>query len=357
MNFIEPSWQRAILAVNSNIEQAIYVLNEAALKIVLITDAKGILIGTVSDGDIRRGLLQGLNLTSPIESIIHRDAIVVSSNLSHDSVRHLMKSSKIQQIPIVDEKMQLLGLHLWDEMNPVPARSNLMVIMAGGKGTRLHPYTENCPKPMLLVGGKPMLEHILDRAKGEGFSHFVVAIYYLGDMIEQYFGNGSRFGVKIEYLRESSPLGTAGALSLISHPPDSAIIVTNGDVLTDIRYGDLLDFHNKEKAAATMAVRIYELQNPFGVVETKGNKIIGYEEKPISRSQINAGVYVIQPSVLGLLSKSEACDMPTLFERLKNQGENTVAYLIYESWLDVGNPTDLVQAGHHVNIEKAINYD
>lgn len=357
MNYSEPSWQRAILSINSNIEQAIYVLNEAALKIALITDAKGILIGTVSDGDIRRGLLQGLNLASPIESIIHRNAIVVSSELSHDSVMHLMKSSKIQQIPIVDEKMKLLGLHLWDEMNPVPARSNLMVIMAGGKGTRLHPFTENCPKPMLLVGGKPILEHILDRARVEGFSHFVVAIYYLGDMIEEYFGDGSRFGVKIEYLRESSPLGTAGALSLISHAPDSAIIVTNGDVLTDIRYGDLLDFHKGEMAAATMAVRIYESQNPFGVVETEGNKIIGYEEKPISRSQINAGVYVVEPSVLGLLVKSEACDMPTLFERLKNQAERTVAYLIYEPWLDVGNPTDLVQAWHHVNIEKSINYD
>ena len=252
-----------------------------------------------------------------------------------------MAANKIQQIPIVDENLNVVGLHLWDEISSIPVRSNIMVIMAGGKGTRLHPQTENCPKPLLPIAGKPILEHIIDRAKAEGFSHFVLAIYHLGHMIEEYFGNGERFGVNIDYLREESPLGTAGALSLLNPVPDSAFVVTNGDVITDIRYGELIDFHQQHFAKATMAVRVHEWQNPFGVVEINGIEITGYEEKPISRTHINAGVYVVEPSVLGLLTKSAPCDMPSLFELLREKEECVVAYPIHEPWLDVGRPEDL----------------
>ena len=338
-------WAQTILPLNSSIEQAVHILNEIALRIVLITDTTGVLVGTISDGDIRRGLLKGLNLASSIESIIHHDALVVPPELSRDTVLQLMTANKIQQIPIVNEKMHVVGLHLWDEMGAPSTRSNVMVIMAGGKGTRLHPQTKDCPKPLLPVAGKPILEHIIDRAKAEGFSHFVLAIYHLGQMIEEYFGHGERFGVKIEYLREEAPLGTAGALSLLSPLPDSAFVVTNGDVITDIRYGELIDFHQQHNAAATMAVRGYEWQNPFGVVETQGIEITGYEEKPISRSHINAGVYVIEPSALKLLAKAAPCDMPSLFELLQRKAERIVAYPIHEPWLDVGRPADLAEAG------------
>jgi dTDP-glucose pyrophosphorylase len=341
MPTIEPQWARAILRVNSSIEQAVHVLNETALKIVLITDTTNSLVGTISDGDIRRGLLKGLNLASPIESIIHHDPLVVPPELSRELVLQLMAANKIQQIPIVDENLNVVGLHLWDEISSISVRSNIMVIMAGGKGTRLHPQTENCPKPLLPIAGKPILEHIIDRAKAEGFSHFVLAIYHLGHMIEEYFGNGERFGVNIDYLREESPLGTAGALSLFNPVPDSAFVVTNGDVITDIRYGELIDFHQQHFAKATMAVRVHEWQNPFGVVEINGIEITGYEEKPISRTHINAGVYVVEPSVLGLLTKSAPCDMPSLFELLREKEECVVAYPIHEPWLDVGRPEDL----------------
>lgn len=344
MKTSEPLWQRAVLPINSNIEQAVHILNEVALRIVLIEDVTGLLVGTLSDGDIRRGLLKGLNLASPIESIIHYNPLVVSPELNKEIVVQLMTTNKIQQIPIVNEQMHVVGLHLWDEIGVPTARSNMMVIMAGGKGTRLHPQTENCPKPLLPIAGKPILEHIIDRAKIEGFSHFVLAIYHLGHMIEDYFGNGERFGVEIEYLREQSPLGTAGALSLFSRLPDSAFVVTNGDVITDIRYGELLDFHQLHKASATMAVRVHEWQNPFGVVQTQGIEIIGYEEKPISMSHVNAGVYVIEPSVLSLLTKSVACDMPSLFELLQIQNKRAIAYAIHEPWLDVGRPADLAAA-------------
>ena len=334
-------WSSAILPVDSNIEQAIHVLNESALKIVLVTDISGVLIGTISDGDIRRGLLKGLNLTNQIESIIHHGAIVASSDLSREIVTQMMTTNRIQQIPIVDKSMHVIGLHLWDEINGPSERGDTMVIMAGGKGSRLYPETETCPKPMLLIAGKPILEHIINRAKAEGFSNFVLAIYHLGHMIEDYFGNGEKFGVNIEYLRETSPLGTAGALSLLDPRPKSAFIVTNGDVVTDIRYGELLDFHYQNGATATMAVRTHEWQNPFGVVQTQGVEISRYEEKPISRSYINAGVYVLEPSSLGLLKKSEWYDMPTLFESIRSNGERVVAFPIHETWLDVGSPEDL----------------
>ena len=340
----EQLWALTTLPVGSSIRQAIQVLNETSLKIVLVVDANEVLVGTISDGDIRRGLLKGLELTSTIDSIVHRDALVVPRELNREVVLQLMTANKIQQIPIVDEHKHVIGLHLWDQINAPTARTNIMVIMAGGKGTRLHPQTEKCPKPLLPIAGKPILEHIIDRAKVQGFSHFVLAIHHLGHMIEEYFGNGDAFGVKIEYLREKSPMGTAGALSLLDPRPNSAIVVTNGDVLTDIHYGELLDFHMQYNSTATMAVRVHEWQNPFGVVETQGIDITSYEEKPIIRTLINAGVYVIEPSAISILAKSLPYDMPTLFNSIQMQEMRTVAYPIHERWLDVGRPDDLLTA-------------
>ena len=341
MTKFDQNWPKTVLPIDATVGEAVQILNQVGLKIVLVTDSKGVFVGTIADGDIRRGLLKGISLKSPIASIVHRDALVVPPGLSHDKIVQLMSSNRIQQIPIVDEKMKVIGLHLWDEINTPSERHNFMVIMVGGKGTRLMPQTENCPKPMLQIGGKPILEHIIDRAKAEGFSNFVLAIYHLGGLIEQYFGNGERFGVKIEYIREKTPLGTAGALSLFHPKPISAFIVTNGDVLSDVRYGELLDFHIRHNATATMAVRMHEWQNPFGVVVTQGIEIVGYEEKPMSYSCINAGVYVIEPTALKYLLKSQSCDMPTLLERIQKAEERVIAYPIHEPWLDVGRPEDL----------------
>jgi len=338
------SWLQTLLPIGSSIRQAIQVLDESALKIVLVTNDTGVLVGTISDGDIRRGLLKGLDLGSSIDSIVHYDAIIVPSGLSNEVILKLMIANEIQQIPIVDENFQVVGLHLWDQISSPSARANIMIIMAGGKGTRLHPQTENCPKSLLPVAGKPILEHIIDRAKGEGISNFVLAIHHLGHMIEEYFGNGQKFGVNIEYLREQFPMGTAGALSLINPTPENAFIVTNGDVLTDVRYGGILDFHIQHNASATMGVRVYELQNPFGVVQTQGIDIVGYEEKPLHRTHINAGVYVLEPSAIALLGDSVLTDMPTLFTMIKGKSKKVIAYPIHERWLDVGRPSDLQTA-------------
>lgn len=348
-NNSDQPWSSTLLPVGSSIRQAVEVLNETSLKIVMVVDTNKVLIGTISDGDIRRGLLKGLDLNSSIESIVQGEAIVVPVDLSPDVVLQLMKVNKIQQIPIVDESKRVIGLHLWDKINTPSTRPNIMVIMAGGKGTRLHPHTANCPKPLLPVAGKPILQHIIDRAKLEGFNHFILAIHHLGHMIESYFGNGDTLGVKIEYLREEFPLGTAGALSLLDPLPASSFVVTNGDVLTDIKYGELLDFHTQHRASATMAVRVHEWQNPFGVVMTQGVEIIGYEEKPVSRARINAGVYVMEPSAINFLAKSEPCDMPKLFDLIQQRNLRTIAYPIHEQWLDVGLPDELSKASELKN--------
>ena len=337
-------WQQALLPSNATIAEAIRNLDKTGIKIVLVTNQSGALEGTISDGDVRRGLLKGLDVNNAVKEIVHQNALVVPSDLSRELVMQLMTANKIQQIPIVDESHRVVGLHLWDELSTPSKRENIMVIMAGGMGTRLRPYTEDCPKPLLPVAGKPMLEHIIERAKLEGFSRFVIAIHYLGHMIEEYFRDGERLGVEIAYLKENAPLGTAGALSLLNPVPGLPFVVTNGDVITDIRYGELLDFHVRYSAAATMAVRVHEWQHPFGVVQMKGVEIVGFEEKPVARTHINAGIYALNPNALSFLEGDQRCDMPTLFERLQFKNNLTVAYPMHEPWLDVGRPDDLVAA-------------
>lgn len=338
------SWRKALLTAKATLLQAICCLDESSLQIVIIVADDGRLLGTLTDGDIRRGLLRGLEMSSTVESIIHSDPLVVPLHLGRDTVLQLMHVNKVHQLPVVDENRLVVGLHLLDDLLVPRKRSNIMVIMAGGRGTRLGEHTQDCPKPMLPIGGKPMLEHIIERAKAEGFKHFVLAIHYLGHMIEDYFGDGSKLNISIEYLHENKPLGTAGALGLLQVHPKEPFMVTNGDVLTDIRYAEMLDFHIRHSATATMAVRLHEWKHPFGVVKTNGVDIVGFQEKPVSRSHINAGIYVLAPNVLDLIGVNEHCDMPTLFGRVQERQARTIVYPMHEPWLDVGRPADLEKA-------------
>lgn len=333
-------WEKVLLQPSALIKDAIKVLSEAALRIVLIVDENLTLLGTVTDGDIRRALLKDLTLNSPISEVINKKPIVVTQNFTKEEVLRIMSANKVFQVPVVSEDLRLIDLHLWDELSAPVSRDNTMVIMAGGKGTRLLPKTMDMPKPMLRLGEKPILEHIIERARAEGFSQFILAIQHLGEVIEEYFGDGKFLGVNISYVKEKTPMGTAGALSLIEPKLSQPIIVTNGDVLTDVKYGDILDFHTHSNGKATMAVHLREWQNPYGVVNTNGIEITSYEEKPVTRTLINAGVYVVNPSVLGLLTASTPCDMPQLFELARAKGMKTVAYFAHESWIDVGTHED-----------------
>jgi len=341
-------WRGALIAADATLRDAIGNLQKTGLQIAMVVTPEDVLIGTVTDGDIRQGLLHGLDLSSPLESIIRRDPLVVPPELGSAAALQLMKANGFHAIPAVNRDRRVMGLHLLQTLLSPGARPNLMVIMAGGKGSRLKPHTDNCPKPLLPVGGKPILEHILERAKTEGFCRLVVAIHHLGEMVEDHFGDGSKWDVEIEYLREESPLGTAGAIGIMNPRPTAAFLVSNGDLLTDVSYSELLDFHLRHKAAATMAVRLHEWEHPFGVVRTEGVDITGFDEKPVSRSHVNAGVYVLEPSALDLMIPGEQCDMPTLFSRLKERGERTIVFPMHEPWLDVGRTDDLerAQANH-----------
>ncbi len=339
-----PQWRSALLPVDATIQDAIRNLNESGMQIVLVATADDMLMGTLTDGDIRRGLLRGLSLASPVDSIVQRNALLVPPQMSRELILQLMQANRIHQLPVVDDNHRVVGLHVWDDFISPPPRHSEMVIMAGGQGTRLRPHTDNCPKPLLPVAGRPVLEHIIQRAIAAGFTRFTITVHYLGHMIEAYFGDGRQWGVQIDYLREETPLGTAGAIGLLDPRPEGPFVISNGDILTDIRYGELLDFHNRHAANATMAVRLHEWQNPFGVIHTEGVDIIGFEEKPIARSHINAGVYVLDPSSIDAIEPGEVCDMPTLFGRVKERGGRTIVYPMHEPWLDLGRPADYQKA-------------
>lgn len=352
-------WKDVLMSPDKTLKQAACNLEKTSMQIVIVISEDGFFQGTVTDGDIRRALLQGLTLDCNLEKVMNSSALVAPPQMDREAILHLMTVNRLHQVPIVDAERRVMGLHLLDDLlgteKPFGGeRPNVMIIMAGGLGSRLWPYTETCPKPMLLVDDKPMLEHIIERAKREGFCHFILAIRYLGHKIEEYFGNGKLWGVNIGYLREEEPLGTAGALSFLYEKLKLPFIVSNGDVLTDIRYGKLLDFHIQHKALATMAVQIHELQHPFGIVEVEGLNIVGLQEKPVYRTTVNTGVYAVDPSALQFIKKAEYCDMPTLFERLYASGRRTVAYPIHEPWLDVGYPDDWENAKQTVSFHDSV---
>jgi dTDP-glucose pyrophosphorylase len=334
------NWRNTLLGCEATIEQAIYSLTKSGMQIVLVVSSDGVLVGTITDGDIRRAMVRGLGLSSLVTEILKKDPFVVSQEIDRDAALKIMTENAIISVPVVDNSRRLVGLYWLNELLAPSSRSNMVVIMAGGEGTRLRPHTNNCPKPLLPVKGKPILEHILERVKADGFHQFVFAVYYLGDMIKDYFGDGSRWKVQIDYLNEELPLGTAGAISLLNPRPEDPILVTNGDILTDINYGKILDFHSHHNAIATMAVGLHEWEHPFGVVHTKGVDIVKFEEKPIARSYINAGVYALEAKALDALAVGEHCDMPTLFNRLKENSERTIVYPIHEHWMDVGQMED-----------------
>jgi dTDP-glucose pyrophosphorylase/CBS domain-containing protein len=335
------AWNLTVVNKHTPMRNAIENMNLSKLGIILVEDGEKHFVGVVLDGDIRRGFLQGATLDSPILEITNLNPIVVQPDSRDDLVHQTMIQSAISHAPVVNEQDQLCGLFVLDRFAEIVTRPNLFVVMAGGRGSRLLPLTLETPKPMLIVNGRPILEHILLRAKTSGFSNFLIATNYLRSLIEDHFEDGSKLAIEIEYLREEEPLGTAGALSLLGVTPELPIVISNADVLSSLDYSRILEFHETSGSVATMAVRLHELQHPFGVVEIDGAEIIGLKEKPVIQSFINAGIYVLSPVALKFLQPNEYCDMTTLFERLRLAGEKTCAYPLHEVWADVGTPSDL----------------
>jgi NDP-sugar pyrophosphorylase family protein len=255
-----------------------------------------------------------------------------------------MRREVLRQIPVLDDEGRVVQLLLLQELLSPPQLSNAVVIMAGGKGTRLRPHTEHCPKPMLPVGDQPMLEILLEQCIASGFRQFYLSVNYLKEQIIDHFADGSRWGVSIEYLVENEPLGTAGSLQLLPDALKAPFLVLNGDVLTRLNPSQLLRFHNEHQAQATLCVREHELTVPFGVVQTNGVELAGFAEKPTYRHLVNAGVYVIDPQLLPLLPPHQATDMPSLLQAAQQAGHRVAVCPIHEYWIDVGRPETLEEA-------------
>jgi dTDP-glucose pyrophosphorylase len=339
------NWQSTLIAPEAPIMEAIRILDEDAAHICLVTDPDRKLLGTITDGDIRRGILRTLALSDPVSKVMNSDPCVAGPEETGPGILATMTRLQFRQMPVLDAAGRVIALQTINELySQSIRRPNRVVLMAGGLGTRLRPLTDSLPKPLIPVGQKPVLETIVESFAEQNFEKFYLSVNYKAEMVEDYFGDGSRWGVDISYLHEEKPLGTAGPLGLIEDHLDDPLIVMNGDLLTRVNFGHLLDFHREQDKPATMGVREYDVQVPFGVVQMDQSNIIGIDEKPIHKFFVNAGIYVIDPQVLALISRGQAMDMPDLFQTIIEQGHKPAAFPIREYWLDIGRLDDLNRA-------------
>ena len=332
------------IGLNASVLEALRVIENGSAQIALVVDDKKCLLGTLTDGDIRRGLLRGETLEAPVHLFMNRQFRFVRSGDDQAVVLKMMRREKLGQIPVIDSEGRVVQVLLLNELLAPAQLPNAVVIMAGGKGTRLRPHTEHCPKPMLPVDGKPMLEILLDQCIASGFRQFYLSVNYLKEQIIEHFGDGKDWGVAIDYLVEDEPLGTAGSLQLLPSTVQEPFLVMNGDVLTRLNPSQLLRFHVEHDAAGTLCVREHTTTVPFGVVQTNGVELAGFAEKPSYRQLVNAGVYVIDPQLLPLLPHHQATDMPTLLQSAQKVGHRVAVCPIHEYWIDVGRPETLRQA-------------
>jgi len=324
------------LHINSTIKQALEIIDKAAMQIALIVDENDKLLGTLTDGDIRRGLLKGLDLNSSIESIIFKTPTIAKISDTKEDILKNALSKKLHQIPIVDENGKIIGIQEIEELIKPKEKANKVILMVGGLGTRLRPLTDNIPKPMLKVGNKPILQTIIEKFAEYGYTNVVLCVNYKSHVIEDYFGDGSEFGVNIEYVFEEQRMGTAGALSLLKEKPSEPFFVMNGDLLTNVNFEHLDSYHITNNSMGTMCVREYDFQVPYGVVNIKGSKILSIEEKPTHKFFVSAGIYMLSPEILEYIPQNKFYDMPTLFEKLISEDKNIISFPLREYWLDIG---------------------
>lgn len=337
-------WQDVLLGLDATIEEAVRVIDFGSLRVALVVNEEGDLLGTVTDGDIRRALLQHVSLTSKVKEIMHKSPKVAEVGTPREVLRTVMEEHDLLSIPLLS-KGKLVGLETLQHLVKRKRIDNPVFLMAGGFGKRLSPLTDNCPKPLLKVGDKPILETILEGLIQSGFFRFYISTHYKSEMIRSYFGDGSKWGVEIRYIHEESPLGTGGALGLLPKDlPDLPLIMMNGDIMTKIDCGALLDYHNSTNSVATMCVREYEYQVPYGVIEAQDNRIIGMVEKPVQKFFVNAGIYVVSRELIRSIRSNTVIDMPTLLENQLKENKVVSMFPLHEYWLDVGKMNDFERA-------------
>lgn len=345
------NWQTTLLPPTATIRDAMRTLDKSSLRIVLVSDADQTLLGTVTDGDTRRGLLADANMQDPITRVMNPTPFSVLDSTSRDQRLKLMKQHDLTAIPILDKGGRILGLETLHQAMQPEQRDNPVFIMAGGFGTRLQPLTDHCPKPMLRVGDKPMLEHLVNQFIHCGFHNFYFSTHYLPDVIRAHFGDGSKWGVSIQYVHEDSPLGTGGALGLLPRDlPDLPLIMMNGDVLTKLNYAQLLRHHESKRYDATVCVREDEHAVPFGVIETEDQLITNMVEKPTYRYKINTGIYILNPDIVASVQPGQRVDMPSLLEQHRHDGKRIGTYTSYDYWLDIGQMKDYQKAQRDIEV-------
>lgn len=337
-------FENIVLSSGASVRDALKAIDKGAIHFALVVDDDRRLIATVTDGDARRGFLRGVGLDSSVTEIMRLNPLVVHVRDGRGSALKLIRDHKLLGVPVVDDDGYVVGIEVIDELVGPPTRDIWVVLMAGGLGVRLRPLTETVPKPMLPIGGKPILETIVRNLSGQGFRRFFVSVNYRREVIQSYFGDGSDFDVEIDYLVEADPLGTAGALSLLPRRPDKPFIVMNGDLLTTVPFQNLMRFHEEHRADATVCIRQYVAEVPFGVVKFEGEKMIGIEEKPKHHHMVSAGIYVLGPTALDYIKPGARCDMPEVLELLVAAGKTVCVFPAQESWLDIGRMDDLERA-------------
>jgi dTDP-glucose pyrophosphorylase len=335
---------KTLVSSDLPILQVLEIIDRTSQQIALVVDADRRLLGTVTDGDVRRGLLRGVRLDEPVKRVMNSSPRTFLVGRDHAAAMKALRDLGIHRVPLVDDDGRVVGLEQLDGHTETQNRDALIVLMAGGRGSRLHPLTENTPKPLLPVGGRPLLETTINLFAAQGFRRVVLCLNFKSEMIRQFFGDGTQLGVDLKYVEEEIQLGTAGALSLIEPRPDAPLIVMNGDILTTVDFNRLLSFHKEYGSAATVCVREYSYQIPYGVVEVQDDRLTRITEKPTHNAFVSAGIYVLEPSVFGLLGRGEHCDMPELIRRVSEKIGAPTAYLLREYWLDIGRLDDLSKA-------------
>jgi dTDP-glucose pyrophosphorylase len=347
---VKRNWQEVLIRRLTSIKDAIIAIDKGSVGIALIVDEQGRLVGTVTDGDIRRAILAGVNLESPITELLARKAdsrypkpVTAPVGTERPALLHLMKERSVRHVPLLDAAGRVVDLATMDELVPNQNLPIQAVIMAGGFGKRLHPLTEETPKPMLTVNGRPLLERIVEQLRIAGINQFNITTHYKSEKVASHFGDGSKFGVKINYVTEECPLGTAGSLGQLKKP-DAPLLVINGDILTQVNFRAMLDYHREHKADLTVAVRKYDLNVPYGVIENNGAFVRGLVEKPTHSFFVNAGIYLLEPSIHDLIPNGQRFDMTDLIQRLLDEQRPVASFPIVEYWLDIGQPADYDQA-------------
>ncbi|MBC7428142.1 MAG: nucleotidyltransferase family protein [Bacteriovorax sp.] len=339
------NWQKVCINEQDTILQAMKSLMDTGARFCIVVSKDLELRGSLTDGDIRAAILNGANVNDVVAVAMNRNPITAPSTFSNAELKVAMKSNDITHIPVIDEKGTLLKIVSFKEVqNEVSAKENSIILMVGGLGSRLGELTANCPKPMLKLGNKPILEIIIENFKEYGFKNFFLSVNYKSEMIETYFGDGSKFNIKIDYIREKDRMGTAGSLSLYKPINNLPVIVMNGDVLTKVNFSSLINFHNSKNLDACMCTFRHDYQVPFGVVHFDGDQVLKIEEKPIQSSMVNAGIYSLKPELFKLLPADTFYDMPTFLEKIIQEKKRVGTFQVQDYWLDIGRSDDFYRA-------------